>query len=149
MLLVLALAVFQGARATADRAARLERSRNIAVAIAEGRYVRHMFTGVNVTRDVAYRQTVDHEGHSQTLRLDVYAPTGDTNHDRAAIVWLHSGGFGGGSKSEMVKYATDAAQRGYVGVAIDYRVRPQKNGAVPSNQGLPAVALSPIVPSLR
>jgi acetyl esterase/lipase len=58
------------------------------------------------------------------LHLDVYAPKEDLSRRRATIVWLHPGGFTKGDKSVEAPYARDFAQRGYVSIAIDYRLRP-------------------------
>jgi acetyl esterase/lipase len=71
---------------------------------------------VNVTRDVLYRPG---------LRLDVYEPAHDRARRRAAILWIHSGGFTVGNKTEQRAYAEDFARRGYVSVSIDYRLRPK------------------------
>ena len=102
-----------------------ERDSSAQAAIAPDRYRRHLFTKVNVTHNVAYRQTVDHDGHPITLKLDVYAPSADTLKDRPVVLWFHSGGFIAGTKAEESKYATDFAQRGYVSIAVDYRQRPR------------------------
>ncbi|HEY3140234.1 MAG TPA: carboxylesterase family protein, partial [Acidimicrobiales bacterium] len=58
------------------------------------------------------------------LRLDMYRPTGDTVVGRPAIVWVHGGGFSGGSKTspEIVDEANVFAKKGYVNVSINYRL---------------------------
>jgi para-nitrobenzyl esterase len=53
---------------------------------------------------------------------------------RAAIVWVHGGGFSGGDKTsgEIVDEATHFAKKGYVNASINYRLEPggcfQSNG---------------------
>jgi carboxylesterase type B len=88
------------------------------------RYRRHVFRQVTVRRDIAYARVRNHAGVEETLRLDVYAPRQDSARRRATIVWLHPGGFTEGDKSIEARYARDFAERGYVSIAIDYRLRP-------------------------
>ena len=61
-------------------------------------------------------------GAPTTLRLDVYQPTGDTLAARPAIVWIHGGGFAGGSRGDLASIAIAYARRGYVTFSIDYRL---------------------------
>jgi dienelactone hydrolase len=66
-------------------------------------------------------------GAAAPLVLDVYRPLNDpAPTNRAAIVWIHGGGFAGGKRTSdsMIGFATQFAQRGYVTASIDYRVRP-------------------------
>jgi acetyl esterase/lipase len=89
------------------------------------RYLDEVFGEVDVVKDVVYRRTVDYRGNPVELRLDIYRPAGDTATRRPAIVWLHGGWFKGGSGGGgMPDYGEDVARRGYVGVDIGYRVRP-------------------------
>lgn len=90
---------------------------------ANTRYVYRVFDNVTVTRDIPYRTTTDYQGNPITLKLDVYEPTGDTAAKRPAIMWQFGGAWVAGDKNQLSAYAQDAAQRGYVGVAIDYRIR--------------------------
>lgn len=70
-------------------------------------------------------------GAPTTLRLDVYQPVGDTLAARPAIVWIHGGGFVGGSRADLADIATAYARRGYVTFSIDYRLdRGSRCGAV-------------------
>jgi acetyl esterase/lipase len=90
-----------------------------------GRYHDVVFNEVDVAKDVVYRRTVDYRGHPVDLRLDIYRPVGDTATSRPAIVWLHGGWFKGGSGGGgMPDYGAAVARRGYVGVDVGYRVRP-------------------------
>jgi acetyl esterase/lipase len=91
---------------------------------AGGRYFDHHFGTVAVRRGVVYRRAVRADGRAVALQLDVYTPAGDTARNRAAIVWLHPGGFTDGDRTDMAAFARDDAERGFVAVAVDYRVRP-------------------------
>lgn len=88
------------------------------------RYRDQIFSAVTVTSNVAYGSAVTQTGTTQTLRLDVYQPTGDTITARPAIVWIHGGSFSSGTKlsPEIVDEANTFAKKGYVNVSIDYRL---------------------------
>jgi acetyl esterase/lipase len=83
-----------------------------------------VFSTVTKTADVVYGSAVDQNGTTQSLKLDVYQPTGDTSTERPAMVWVHGGGFSSGNKTspEIVIEANDLAKKGYVNVSIDYRL---------------------------
>lgn len=88
------------------------------------RYVHRVFDEVTVTRDVVYRSTTTYDGQPVDLRLDIYQPTGDSADERPAVMWMFGGGFTAGQKEHMSMYAEDSARRGYVGVTLQYRLRP-------------------------
>jgi acetyl esterase/lipase len=110
----------------------LESQRRVTVALGfgppdppRGRYLDAVFDEVDVARDVVYRRTIDYRGNAVDLRLDIYRPAGDTATSRPAIVWLHGGWFkGGNGGGGMPEYGAAVARRGYVGVDVGYRVRP-------------------------
>jgi len=84
--------------------------------------------GVGPTRyrDQLYSVTVTHGvvyGPSP-LVADVYSPTGDSSTHRPAIIWVHGGSFAGLDRNaeEIVDEANVFASKGYVSVAIDYRL---------------------------
>ena len=60
----------------------------------------------------------------EELTLDIYEPQNDKARERPALIFMHGGGFAGGSpKNESeVKLAEMAAARGYVAVQISYRL---------------------------
>lgn len=76
--------------------------------------------------DVTYGRATKQDGTTIDLKLDVYRAAGDTIFRRPAIVWVHGGSFRSGSKAspEIVAQAAWFAQRGYVSLAIDYRLSP-------------------------
>jgi dipeptidyl aminopeptidase/acylaminoacyl peptidase len=60
----------------------------------------------------------------ETLRLDLYLPTGDTARKRPTIVFVHGGGFAAGDKAigPAPVLALAFAHLGYVTVSINYRL---------------------------
>ena len=64
------------------------------------------------------------DGHPTALRLDIYEPVGDTAEHRPVIVWIHGGGFTGGSRRSHRDVATAYARLGYVTASVDYRTDP-------------------------
>lgn len=90
------------------------------------RYRDLVFSTVTTTTNMTYGSAVDQQGHTVTLTLDVYRPSGDTITSRPAIVWVHGGSFSSGDKTspELVDEATTFAEKGYVNVSINYRLSP-------------------------
>ena len=95
-----------------------------------GRYFRPVFPAVTVTSDVVFGSAVDYMGTTQTLRMDIYQPTGDASAERPVIIFAHQGGFITGSRTDayMVKVCTQFARLGYVTASIDYRLGFQLTG---------------------
>ena len=100
------------------------------------RYVDNVFSGVklvtDITWDTALRSTRP-TAAAGTLKLDMYTPSGDTDKERPAIVWVHGGGFCCGDKTspELVDEANQFAMKGYVNVSINYRLAPNRVASVP------------------
>ena len=69
-------------------------------------------------RDLVYA-TVD--GHD--LTLDLYRP--GTSGLHPAIVFVHGGGWSSGDKATFADYALFFAERGYVGISVNYRLAPE------------------------
>jgi para-nitrobenzyl esterase len=76
-----------------------------------------------VQNDVAYGSAPGENGLTQTLLLDVFQPTDDTQPLRPALIWLHGGSFQEGNKGEMTVFARRFAQRGFVTASVNYRLR--------------------------
>lgn len=87
------------------------------------RYLDEVFAQVDVQLGVAYGQATDEHGVAQELNLDVYAPDGDQTTGRPVVVWAHGGGFTTGHKGMMRPFAESWARRGWVSIAIEYRLR--------------------------
>jgi dienelactone hydrolase len=88
------------------------------------RYRDQVFSNVAVTSNIQYGTAPDGNGNPVALKLDLYAPTGDTQTNRPALVWVHGGGFSSGDKATVlpVDVATTFAKQGYVVVSINYRL---------------------------
>ncbi|MBO9533425.1 MAG: alpha/beta hydrolase [Solirubrobacteraceae bacterium] len=78
----------------------------------------------SVTKNVTYGQAALADGTQQTLTMDIYQPTGETEKYRPVIIWAHGGSFAVGSSTsgDVVTLATRAARRGYVSASINYRL---------------------------
>ena len=55
------------------------------------RYQSVVFDKVDVKRNVEFRTATNAKGQSETLKLDVYQPAGDSERSRPAVLWLHGG----------------------------------------------------------
>ncbi|MBX7159515.1 MAG: alpha/beta hydrolase [Acidimicrobiia bacterium] len=88
------------------------------------RYLDPVFARVDVTRDVVYATVPGADGVPVELKADVYEGRGDTDTARRAVVLVHGGGFTKGSKADLGQEGVELARRGYVAVAVDYRLRP-------------------------
>jgi acetyl esterase/lipase len=93
------------------------------------RYSQPVFTQIEkIATATTFGRAPNASGAMTDLKLDMWAPAGDTVAKRPAIVWMFGGAFIGGARSMMSSYAQDSARRGYVGITIDYRlVRSQVN----------------------
>ena len=92
---------------------------------------------VIVTEDITYAEGLSHESINSTkattmpLKLDVYVPDNDLKN-RPAYMFIHGGGFAGGSKQQdkIINLANYYTSRGWVFISIDYRLKKHK-GTVP------------------
>jgi acetyl esterase/lipase len=106
-----------------------------------GRYVDKAFTNVSqIATGVTYKAADAAAGYANDLKFDAWAPAGDKVTKRPAIVWAFGGAFVAGTRAMMNPDAQDSAQRGYVGITIDYRLQ--------SGSGVLAVATG-IVPAYQ
>lgn len=69
--------------------------------------------------DVVYTQ-----GNGTPQRLDLYLPSNAAGTGRPGIVFVHGGGWVGGSKNDFADWARYYAAQGYVCASIDYRLAP-------------------------
>ncbi len=71
-----------------------------------------------------FANVIDWQGANQTLKLDVYYPknSAETISKRPLIMMIFGGGFVSGNRSQVSEYCLDFAERGFVAVAIDYRL---------------------------
>jgi acetyl esterase/lipase len=61
------------------------------------------------------------KGGATDLHLDIYRPPAGTEK-RMATIHIHGGGFTGGSKDTLVERVPPYAARGYVAIAVQYRL---------------------------
>ena len=93
----------------------------------DGRYLNEIFD-IEVEYEVQYGQNINQtilgSEYTENLYMDIYSPINDSFDDRPIIFFMFGGSYVGGSKSspDIVALCTKFAQRGYVAVAIDYRL---------------------------
>jgi len=81
-------------------------------------YIDEVRAGVNVIPNLVY------EEESGAL-LDIYVPE-DADDSMPVILWIHGGGYVGGSKDSRKDYAMTLAYEGYVVANMDYALAPQQ-----------------------
>ncbi len=74
------------------------------------------------TMNVVYGSNIRYNNSVQSLLLDVYQPSGDTDSLRALIIWAHGGSFVGGTRDQMANLCRDFSKMGYVTATISYRL---------------------------
>jgi acetyl esterase/lipase len=75
-------------------------------------------------------------GADRKEKLDLYFPAGEARADRAAVVFIHGGGFTGGDKAEYrsSSVSADLCRAGYVVVSCNYVLgSKEKAGVWPQN----------------
>jgi len=89
-----------------------------------GRYASEVFPNHTLTSNVTYGANTTFSGANNSLKLDFYEPTGDTELNRPLIIWVHGGSFLGGSKTDpdMTSLSQRFARKGYACASIDYRL---------------------------
>lgn len=90
------------------------------------RYLDTVFTATTTQTGIQYGSSLPFGGTvASPLRLDLYAPTGDTATARPVLVWIHGGGFVSGTRTDgqIPRLSQAMALRGYVSVSISYRLR--------------------------
>lgn len=88
------------------------------------RYVDLVFERIERSNGVKYGSAIDKPtGRPVDLLLDIYQPAGDSALRRPVYLFLFGGGFVAGDRvREPRVYCEQMARRGYVAVAIDYRI---------------------------
>jgi acetyl esterase/lipase len=83
-----------------------------------------IYTNTTVTQDILYRLATNYLGTTDSLKLDIYAPTGAPDTSRPCVVLIHGGSFITGTKSDtlMSTFCSELALRGYIAVSLDYRL---------------------------
>jgi acetyl esterase/lipase len=89
-----------------------------------GRYLQPIFQ-VSRTNNIQYGAAIPNGGTATApLRLDWYQPLGDTMARRPVVFAFYGGSFIGGSTSasDIVAWCDSLTARGYVAIAVGYRV---------------------------
>ncbi len=76
--------------------------------------------------DIEFATVRTSEGRQERLLLDIYRPAEGSPGPYPAIMWFHGGGFAPGNDRRQVyipMFARAFAERGFIGIAPDYRVR--------------------------
>ncbi|HSJ37102.1 MAG TPA: alpha/beta hydrolase [Planococcus sp. (in: firmicutes)] len=81
-------------------------------------FIEEVKAGVKVIPDLVY------EEESGAL-LDIYVPE-DADSSLPVILWIHGGGYVGGSKDSRRDYAMTLAYNGYIVANMDYGLAPQQ-----------------------
>jgi para-nitrobenzyl esterase len=89
---------------------------------AGGRYADPVFMTYDSTMAVVFGSNTAVVGGQQTLRMDVYQPTGDTLSARPVVLVAFGGSFVSGSRQDVAMFCRELARRGYVAIAPDYRI---------------------------
>ncbi|MGE3830114.1 MAG: alpha/beta hydrolase [Parvibaculaceae bacterium] len=85
--------------------------------------------GISEKRNLRYA-----EGSPDTL-LDIFSPPGIEDGARLpVVVWVHGGGFIGGTKDHVANYLKILAGQGFVTVSIDYSLAPGAQYPTPVRQ---------------
>jgi len=94
------------------------------IGCADGRYIQEVFTNFTLSSNITYGSNYNLQGSLQSLELDIYEPTGDTETERPLIVLQHGGSFISGSKTgaDIVDLAEPLARRGFVVASVEYRL---------------------------
>ena len=112
-------------------------------AAAKVRYKDAIFSSVSTKTDIVYGTATNAQKHKVALTFDLYTPPAtDKVTSRAAIVWVHGGGFSGGDKTspEIVDEANTFAKQGFVNISIKYRLEPGGcSAANPTNSCVVAI----------
>lgn len=72
-------------------------------------------------------------------RLDIYRPAA-SSEPLPAVVWVHGGGWFGGSKEEPAGYLKVIAGHGYAAIAVRYSLAPRHTYPTPTHQIMQALA---------
>lgn len=78
---------------------------------------------VKVQKDIVYASKPNESNSTEALQLDLYQPAGDNAALRPVFIFIHGGGYSGGSKADAKEFSENLAKRGYVVLAVNYRLK--------------------------
>ena len=88
------------------------------ISVAQERYNEHLFDSIDV-------QTFTYiVKNSENLDIDIYTPFWDNEINRPVLLYVHGGGFSGGTRngSDIVEFCKQMAGYGYVTASMSYRL---------------------------
>jgi acetyl esterase len=97
-------------------------------------------TVVSADKPDNLQTAVYREIDGSSLKADVCLPKAGGDKPAPAVILLHGGGFEEGSRANMRSLCGQFAARGFVGVAIDYRLLPENSYPKPIEDAEAAVA---------
>jgi acetyl esterase/lipase len=85
---------------------------------AQDRYLEILFDSVEVN---TFTYIVK---NGEKLDLDIYTPWGDYDENRPVLLYVHGGGFSGGTRNgnDIIEFCKRMAEYGYVTASISYRL---------------------------
>lgn len=86
------------------------------------RFIDDVFLETTVTAGIKYGENTEINGTFKELFLDVYEPLDDPAESRPLIMVAFGGSFISGAKEDVAALCESFARKGYVAVAIDYRL---------------------------
>lgn len=116
---------------------------------AEGRYSTQVYTTAQVqtVADQVYGRNTNVAGQTVDLKLDLFLPP--TPGNRPVVILIHGGSFQTGDKSSMAATARGYAVRGYVAVALGYRLDPNASASESRYLAAAAAAIDDGMESVR
>jgi acetyl esterase/lipase len=88
----------------------------------DARAKRHPLARVEIVRDVVYATAPSDDGRTIELLMDVVFPKLSGPNPLPAVVYIHGGGYRGGSREIGLRQAIGFALGGYFAATIDYRL---------------------------
>jgi acetyl esterase/lipase len=105
------------------------------------RYRSVVFNSVDTTFAIKFGENTTPGGANKELFMDIYEPAGDTLSNRPVIVYAFGGSFIGGNRAQLSQQCHQSAQRGFVAVAIDYRIYDGPSFPIPDSTVFADVAI--------
>lgn len=112
------------------------KAQDFAVGCNGNRYIDDIFTETQLTEGVVFGEAVNSAGMTQTLKMDIFEPVGDTETERPMIIMAFGGSFIFGDRTQMHDVCEFYARKGYVAASIDYRLWNLFTQGVPDSLGI-------------
>jgi pectinesterase len=80
----------------------------------------HLSAGVKEKNNIVYAQA-----GKRKLHLDIFYPADSNNKKFPGILLIHGGGWSSGSRQLVIPMAQQLAAKGFVSVAVEYRLSPE------------------------